>query len=154
MTGAGRGVGRATAMELARSGVRVALLARSADQLNEIAAEVHKVGGTAVVIQAHLGDPEQVDAAAHTARRELGVVDILINNAAFVWPLGASAAVDPHDWAAALTVHVVAPANLSFALLPDMLSQEWGRIVNVSSGIAEHPAMMLRANAHATSNAA
>lgn len=154
VTGAGRGIGRAIALGLARSGARLALVARSRDELDQAAGQVQELGGKALVIAADLGDPVQLAAAAGAARGELGDVDVLINNAAVVTPLGPSASVDPAQWAAAIAVNVVAVANLSFLLLPAMIASGWGRIVNVSSGVAARPASMIRANAYATSKAA
>lgn len=154
VTGAGRGIGRAIALELAKTGVSVALVARSHDELTDSAASIRELGGTAVVIKADVADPDQLARSATRARDELGVVDILINNAAVVWPLGSSAAVDPADWAAAISVNVVAAASLTFALLPAMLEQEWGRIVNVSSGVVARPASMIGGNAYVTGKAA
>ena len=62
--------------------------------------------------------------------------------------------IDPAQWAAAIGVNVVAVARLTIMLLPVMLANKWGRIVNISSGIAAQPAGMLRANAYVTSKAA
>jgi NAD(P)-dependent dehydrogenase (short-subunit alcohol dehydrogenase family) len=154
VTGAGRGIGRAIALGLARSGARLALVARSRDELEQAAGQVQELGGKALVIAADVGSPGQLAAAAGRARGELGDVDVLINNAAVVTPLGASAGIDPAQWAAAIGVNVVAVANLSFLLLPAMITNGWGRIVNISSGIAARPAGMVRANAYATSKAA
>lgn len=154
VTGAGRGLGRAIALGLARSGAHLALVARSRDELDQTASQVQELGGKALVIPADVGDPGQLTAAAGRARGELADVDVLINNAAVVTPLGASPGIDRVQWAAAIGVNVVAVANLSFLLLPVMIANGWGRIVNISSGIAAHPAGMLRANAYATSKAA
>ena len=68
-----------------------------------------------------------------------------------MWPFGASATIEPEEWATAIGINLTAVARISFALLPAMLERKWGRIVNVSSGIAAYPAGMLRANAYTTS---
>ena len=154
VTGAGRGIGRAIALELAKRGVSVALVARSHDELTDSAASVRELGGTPVVLKADVADPDQLTRAVARARDELGIVDVLINNAAVVWPLGPSAALDPTDWATAIGTNVVAVASLTFALLPAMLEQKWGRIVNVSSGVVARPASMIGGNAYVTSKAA
>jgi len=154
VTGAGRGIGRAIALGLAEAGARVVLLARSEGELDQVAGQVRVHGGRALVIPVDIGDPGQLAAAVKRTRAGVGEVDVLVNNAAVVGPLGASAGIDPAQWAAAISVNVVAAATLSFLLLPEMIAAGWGRIVNVSSGIAAHPAGMLRANAYATSKSA
>jgi NAD(P)-dependent dehydrogenase (short-subunit alcohol dehydrogenase family) len=154
VTGAGRGIGRGIALGLARAGARVALLARSGDELDQTASQVLELGGHALAIPADVSDPGQLTGAVKRTRDELGDVSVLINNAAVVWPLGASTSIDPAQWTAAISINVIAVARLSFLLLPAMIANRWGRIVNVSSGIAASPAGMLRANAYATSKAA
>lgn len=154
VTGAGRGIGRAIANELAKASVSVALVARSQNELEETATSLRRLGGTASVIKADIGDPDQLLQAVKQVRDEFGVVDILINNAAVVWPLGPSAAIDPADWTAAIGVNLVAAASLTFALLPAMLEQNWGRVVNVSSGIVARPTSMIGGNAYVTAKAA
>jgi NAD(P)-dependent dehydrogenase (short-subunit alcohol dehydrogenase family) len=154
VTGAGRGIGRAIALGLANDGVRVALLARSVDQLAEVAADVSAIGGTALVVPADVGDSVAVDQAVAMVLAEFGTVDILINDAAVVAPLGPTATVDADMWATALAVNVVGPFRLAQAVLPGMIAREWGRIANVSSAIVAHPAAMVGMNAYAASKSA
>jgi 3-oxoacyl-[acyl-carrier protein] reductase len=154
VTGAGRGIGQAVAVELAAAGMAVALVARSEDQLAETAQQVDHLGATAVVVQADLADLSQVTRAIHLATDQLGTVDVLINDAAVVGPLGPSVFVDPAEWALTFNVNVVAAAALSFAVLSGMVERGWGRIVNVSSAIAAHPGAMVGMNAYAASKAA
>jgi NAD(P)-dependent dehydrogenase (short-subunit alcohol dehydrogenase family) len=153
VTGAGRGIGRSIALQLAGAGVTVALVARSRDELDETAHLVRELGRVALVAPADLGKLDELQRAVRRTNDELGAVDILVNNAAVVWPLGASIAVEPAEWAAAIAINLVAVAALSFALLPSMLERGWGRIVNVSSGIAAQPGAMIGANAYATGKA-
>jgi 3-oxoacyl-[acyl-carrier protein] reductase len=153
VTGAGRGIGRAIAIELARAGVAVALVARSLDQLAETADEVTELGVDALVLRADLRDLSEVGHVVQRARHQFGMVEILVNNAAVVWPLGASVDVDPNEWADAIAINLVAAAALSFALAPAMLDQTWGRIVNVSARVASDPAAMIRGNAYGASKA-
>lgn len=154
VTGGGRGIGRAVALGLASAGARVAVLARSADEVEQTAKLVGERGGTALALPADVTDSAQLTAALDKLHDQWGPVEVLVNNAAVVWPLGASASLDPDEWARAIDINLTAPARLSFAILPAMLHRGWGRIVNVSSSIAAHPAGMLRANAYATSKAA
>jgi NAD(P)-dependent dehydrogenase (short-subunit alcohol dehydrogenase family) len=154
ITGAGRGIGRAIALELAGVGADVALLARSHDELAETAAQARALGATALVVPTDLGDLGQVDAAAKRVHEEMGTVDVLVNNAGVVWPLGPSDGVDPAEWARAITINVTAVATLTLALLPAMLRERRGRIVNVSSGVAQLPSSMIGGNAYVTGKTA
>jgi len=154
ITGAGRGIGRAVALQLAEGGARVALVARSIDQLEETAATLRGEGGVALVLPADLADPDAVAEAAATAAKELGPVDVLVNNAAVVQPAGPTVSTSLTAWSSAFAVNVQAPIRLTLALLPAMLEQGWGRIVNVSSGIVDHPGAMVGLNAYAATKAA
>ena len=154
VTGAGRGIGQAVAVELAAAGMAVALVARSEDQLADTAEQVKYLGAVAVVVPADLADLGQVTRAIHLATDQLGTVDVLINDAAVPGPLGPSVLVDPTEWALTFNINVVAAAALSFAVLPSMVERGWGRIVNVSSAIAAHPGTMVGMNAYAASKAA
>jgi NAD(P)-dependent dehydrogenase (short-subunit alcohol dehydrogenase family) len=150
ITGAGRGIGRAVAVQLAESGAQVALLARSVGQLEETAEEVQAEGGVAVVVPADLATSEAIGKVVN----ELGTVDILVNNAAVVEPAGPTVTTGPGAWATAIAVNVEAPVRLALALLPSMLQRGWGRIVNVSSGIVDHPGAVVGLNAYAATKAA
>jgi short-subunit dehydrogenase len=156
ITGAGRGIGRAVALGLADAGASLILLARSADQLAETQAMALGRGTAAdrvLIIPADLGDEEQRDHAAATAL-ETARVDILVNNAATVEPLGVTAAVTAAELRQAVELNVVAPVTLTAAVLPGMLDAGWGRVVNVSSAIAARPDAMVRFNAYAATKAA
>jgi 3-oxoacyl-[acyl-carrier protein] reductase len=154
VTGAGRGIGRAIAVGLAATGARVAVLARSADEVQQTVDEIGRNNQAALGVPGTVTDPEHVSSALSTIGDQWGPVDILVNNAAVVWPLAPSAALDPQEWAAALEVNVTAPARLSFNVLTGMLERQWGRIVNVSSGIAANPTGMPRGNAYVTTKVA
>jgi 3-oxoacyl-[acyl-carrier protein] reductase len=81
-------------------------------------------------------------------------VEILINNASTPAPVGAAVSLDPEAWATAFDVNVVAPATMTFMVLPDMIDRHWGRVVNLSSGVVEAPEEVLRANAYVTGKTA
>ena len=154
VTGAGRGIGRSIAIGLAAMGVATVLLARSQDELDEVASTIAAVGGAALAVRADVADRTQVASALDRARRELGPIDIVINNAAVVWPVAPSTTIDIAEFAAAIEVNVIGAVALSLAAIPAMLERGWGRIVNVSSGVAGRPQLMTGANAYVTSKAA
>ena len=147
VTGGGRGIGAATAVALAEAGVtHVALVARSAEQLQITAEQVRQVGGTVTVFARDLLDLSALPKLATEITSAVGGVDILINNAATVAPLGPSAQIAPGAFQSALTLNVVVPAALSALFSPGMRDRGWGRIVNVSTGIAAHPENMIGGN--------
>jgi NAD(P)-dependent dehydrogenase (short-subunit alcohol dehydrogenase family) len=156
ITGAGRGIGRAIALGLGDAGARVILLARTTAQLDETRALLLGQGVPEQrirVVRADLADGAQRDRAV-AAVLTAGGVDILINNAATVEPLGPTADVAAADLRLAYEINVIAPAALTTAVLPAMLDARWGRVVNVSSGIVAYPAGMIRANAYVATKAA
>lgn len=154
VTGASRGIGRAIAEQLGQAGASVALVARSATDLEQPAGRIRQAGGRAVGIPADLGRDEPAE-VAHRAASELGGIDIVINNAAVLEPLGRSGPdIDAGAWRRALEINITAPVMITFALLPALLAAGWGRIVNISSGVAAHPGAMIGANAYATAKAA
>jgi NAD(P)-dependent dehydrogenase (short-subunit alcohol dehydrogenase family) len=139
ITGAGRGIGRAIALQLAQRGARVAVAARSEDELVETTSAIPAPGGRAHAIVADLAAPGAGTALARRALDELGRVDIVINNAAVVAPLGASTGVDLTAFARAFTVNVTSLAELTFALVPAMVERRWGRVVNVRAASSRRP---------------
>jgi NAD(P)-dependent dehydrogenase (short-subunit alcohol dehydrogenase family) len=158
VTGGGRGIGRAIALGLASSGVNVAILARTTEQLEQTIALAHvrssPRGGELLAITGDVTHTEQTARNLRAIEDRLGPIQILVNNAAVVWPLGPSVAIDPVRWARAVDVNVLAPVRLTVTLLPAMLDAGWGRVINISSSVAANPAGMLRANAYTTTKAA
>ena len=156
ITGAGRGIGRAIALGLGEGGAGVILLARTAGQLDETRALLLGRGvpeQNIRVVPAELADEEQRDHAVATMLAD-GDVDILVNNAATVEPLGPTAGIAAADLRLAYEINVVAPAALTAAVLPGMLKAGWGRVVNISSAIVANPAGMIRGNAYAATKSA
>ncbi|MGA7835432.1 MAG: SDR family oxidoreductase [Acidimicrobiales bacterium] len=154
VTGAGRGIGRAIALELAAAGASVALLARSIDQLEEVHQLIGANGGRSIVVAADVGHFESVEHAARFVMGELGNVDVLINNAALVGPLGPTVSVPFDEIERSVAVNVLGPVALTRAVLPNMLGRHFGRIVNISSGVAEQPLAMIYANTYTMTKAA
>ncbi len=135
VTGAGRGIGRATALQLAAAGAGVVAAARSVDELAEVVAAIGASGGTAAAVACDLADRTQSQELVQRAAVSFGPIDILVNNAG----IGSSA--DPRPladfrdafWDETLEINLTAPYVLSKAALPHMRAQGWGRIITVAS---------------------
>ncbi len=136
VTGAGRGLGRATALALARAGGRVAVAARSEEQLNETVRGITEAGGAALAVVVDVCDAAAVERMARKVERALGPVDLLVNNAGTIGPLGPIWEADPGDWWHSIEVNLRGPYLCSRALLPGMIERRHGRIINVSTSAA------------------
>jgi NAD(P)-dependent dehydrogenase (short-subunit alcohol dehydrogenase family) len=134
VTGAGRGVGRGIALALSDAGASVAVCARSEDEISGTAAQIAARHGHALAIRADVADRRDVESMIARVEGEMGLIDLLVNNAGVPGPIGAIAATDPDDWWRAMEINVRGPLYCSFAVLPSMLKRGHGRIVNVSSG--------------------
>lgn len=137
VTGAGRGIGRAAALALAQAGAAVILAARSADELHSVADEIKHRGGRALAIPIDVSDPAQVDYLLVLALRAFNRIDILVNNAALIQPLGKVWETSPTAWQKLIAVNVIGPYLCARAVIPQMLERGSGRIINLSSAAAE-----------------
>ena len=132
ITGASSGIGEATARALAAGGARVVLVARSADKLATIAADITAKGGGALAVAADLAQPEDVARMAETARREAGVPDVLINNAGAGRWLSVMET-SPEEARRMIELPYLAAFYTTRAFLPEMVARRSGHIVNVTS---------------------
>jgi NAD(P)-dependent dehydrogenase (short-subunit alcohol dehydrogenase family) len=143
VTGAGRGIGRAIAQQLAQAGARVAIAARTAQQLDETAQAIRALGGQPLTVAADLSERGAPTKVIDEIERQWGPVEILVNNAG----VGSSASprpiveFDDEFWDFTLRLNVTAPYLLTKRVLPAMIAAKWGRIINVSSINATVPAM-------------
>jgi len=135
VTGASGGIGAATAREMAAAGAKVLLLARTQSKLDAVAGEIRNAGGQAYVYPCDLSDADAVGATAERIKAEVGVPDILINNAG----AGRWLAVEETDPAEAISM-MSAPYFAAFfvtrAFVQDMVRRGSGRIANVNSPMA------------------
>ncbi len=132
VTGGGRGIGSAVAQALARAGVRVLVAARSAGEIEAVAAELRAGGASAHAVPCDVSDPRSVQALANEAERLLGRVDVLVNNAGTA-DSAPFLKVTLEQWEALHRVNATGPLLVTQAFLPAMLERDWGRIVNVAS---------------------
>jgi NAD(P)-dependent dehydrogenase (short-subunit alcohol dehydrogenase family) len=152
VTGAGRGLGRDLALRLAAEGAHVAVAARSAGEVAETAELVRASGGRAGAFTLDVSDAEAVHQLVAEVERTAGPVDLLVNNAAVIAPLGPVWEVDPADWWRLMEVNVLGTFLCARAVLPGMIRRGQGRVVNVGSGAGiESPPHL---SAYVTSKAA
>lgn len=136
VTGGGRGIGRAIALAFAREGAHVAVAARTATDIERVAAEARALGRKALAVPCDVADRAHVEAAVRAAAEALGPIQILVNNAG----IAVSAKVADTDdalWERHLRVNLTGAFYTSRAVLPGMLAAGWGRIINVASSAAK-----------------
>jgi 3-oxoacyl-[acyl-carrier protein] reductase len=137
VTGAGRGLGRATAVALARVGVDLVIVSRTPHELEETATMIMAVGGTVVTLEADLARVEDIDRTVETAAESYGGVDILMNNAAVPGPFKPCHEIGDEEWEYTLAVNLTAPLLLTREVIPFMIERGGGKIINVTSGLGE-----------------
>lgn len=140
VTGASRGIGAATARELAKAGAKVILAARSEKEIESVAAAIRESGGEALAQICDVSDYHSVSALVETAEENFGPVDILINNAGVIEPISHLASSDPEAWSQVVDINLKGVYYGIRAVLPSMLSRKTGTIITVGSGAA-HGAM-------------
>jgi len=163
VTGSSRGIGKRTAIALARRGVRLVVTARTVETsqselpgtIGQTVKEIESLGGEAVAVAADLSNEEHLEQVVHTAIDRFGGVDILVNNAAVTVGYNWAAPLlemPRADWLHHFAVNVHAPFTLAQLVVPSMESRGGGRILNVTTGSAEahrlveepHPASSIR----------
>jgi len=133
VTGAGRGIGRAVALTLARAGADVALVARSQNQLDAVAKEIQDLGRRAVVFPADLTQTQQLPGLTEKIVQNIGGIDILVNNAGINIPQD-SVDVTEEAWDAIMNINLKGAFFMAQAVGKVMIAQgREGRIINVSS---------------------
>jgi 3-hydroxybutyrate dehydrogenase len=142
VTGAGRGIGRATAVALANAGLKVVVAARTADELQDVVAEITTNGGVAASLTCDLSQRADTKALIARAAQLLGPIDVLVNNAGIGSSADPRALADFRDefWDLTLEINLTAPYILSKAALPHMRAQRWGRIITIASINSRIPA--------------
>jgi NAD(P)-dependent dehydrogenase (short-subunit alcohol dehydrogenase family) len=151
ITGGGRGIGRVFAQTLAAAGARVAVAARSEDELARTVTLVEEKGGQALALALDVTDRRAVEQAVDTVEHRLGLPTLLVNNAGVSGPFDSLWEVDPEEWWHAMDVNLRGSFLCARAVLPGMLTRG-GRIINIAShaGVFRWP----QVSAYAISKAA
>jgi 3-oxoacyl-[acyl-carrier protein] reductase len=136
VTGASQGIGRATALALAESGAKVAVAARNADKLLSLVGEIRAAGGQALAVPMDVADAAQVKSGFQQSLAHFGKLDILVNNAAITRDTLALR-MKLEDWDAVLRTNLTGAHLCTQQALGAMLKQRSGRIINLTSVVAE-----------------
>ncbi|MFS0764425.1 3-ketoacyl-ACP reductase [Peribacillus phoenicis] len=132
ITGAGRGIGRATAIALAKEGVHIGLIGLTMSNLEKVTAELEQYDVNVSAATADVADLEAVHHAVEHIKSDLGSIDILINNAGIA-KFGGFLDLTPEEWEKIIRVNLMGVYNVTRAVLPDMIERKSGDIVNISS---------------------
>ena len=137
ITGAGQGIGRAYAAELARKGACVVIAELNGEMAEAAAADIARQGGTALAVQTDVGSEKSVDAMVAKAIDRFGHVDVLINNAAIFSTLQRRPfyEIPAEEWEQVMRVNVTGSFFCAKAVVPSMKARGWGRIVMISSSV-------------------
>ena len=155
VTGASQGLGRAIAEEFVRQGAHVAICARDRVLLESVRNRLEEQTNSGQRVLASAGDvssPEQMDELFRRIEQEIGLVDVLVNNAGVYGPKGPSESVDLDEWIRALNINLVGTFIPSRLAIAQMKKKGSGKIINLSGGGATNP--LPRLSAYAASKAA
>ena len=137
ITGAGRGIGRAIALTYAREGARLALAARNDSELDEVVSEVSSLGAEAIAVRTDVTSQMATDRLARRTVERFGRIDVLVNNAGTSGPIGPLQDNDIAEWVDTINVNLTGTFLVCRAVVPVMLRQGGGRIINLSgAGVA------------------
>lgn len=133
VTGGGRGIGRVIAQTLSSAGARVAVTARSRDQLDETVDLIQQQGGQAISFALDVTNQLAVERMVSETARQFGPVDLLVNNAGIAGDRGPIWEVTAADWWQVQEVNLHGPFLCARAVLPSMIARQRGRIINIAS---------------------
>lgn len=134
VTGGGRGIGRATAVALAEAGATVVVTSRTAAEVEETASALSESGRRCLPVVADVGEWPEVESLVDQTIQTYGAVHILVNNAGVHGPIGPLVESDVAAWKQAIDINLGGTFMCCKAVLPHMMRQRWGRIVNFSGG--------------------
>lgn len=133
VTGAGRGIGRSIALALAEEGAKVVVVSRSQSEIDAVAAEIKDLNVKSLAIKADVSKEEEVEAFVKKTIGAFKRIDILFNNAAILGPTGLITQTKVKDWEKAIDINIKGVFLCSRAVLPQMMKQKEGNIINISS---------------------
>ncbi|KQO31657.1 3-ketoacyl-ACP reductase [Flavobacterium sp. Leaf82] len=132
ITGAGKGIGKAIAIALAKEGVNVILVARTQADVDQLAAETTALGVKSLALSADVSDINSINSAAEKALAEFKTIDILINSAGIA-SFGKFLELEPDAWERIIQVNLMGTYYTTRAIIPNMIERQTGDIINISS---------------------
>ena len=132
ITGSGRGIGRAIALAYAREGAKLALAARNESELQEAVSAVAELGAEAIAVRTDVTSRKDTERLAHRVVERFGRIDVLVNNAGSSGPIGPLQVNDIADWVNTVNVNLTGAFLVCRAVIPVMLGQSGGKIINLS----------------------
>lgn len=145
ITGAGRGIGEAIALAFARQRAKLVLVARTTSELEKVAADIRRLGAEAIVAAGDVSRQQEVNQIVSAALGEYGRVDVLVNAAAIHGPIGCLWEADAERWISAVQVNLLGTFLCCRAVIPHMMANGGGKIINFSGGGATSPSPRLSA---------
>jgi 3-oxoacyl-[acyl-carrier protein] reductase len=136
ITGAGRGIGRATAIALAKEGIHIGLIGLNMSNLEKVASELAQYDVKVSAATADVTDLESVTHAVEHIKSDLGPIDILINNAGIA-KFGGFLDLSPEEWEKIIQVNLMGVYNVTRVVLPGMIERKSGDIMNISSSAGQ-----------------
>ncbi len=135
ITGAGRGIGRATALLFAREGAKLVLCARTKREIDHVARDIRSQGLTVIGRVVDIGNPRDVDSLIRATLRRFGRIDVLVNNGGILGPRIPLADYTVRDWSRVIAVNLTGTFLVTHAVLPQMMRQQRGCILSLSSSV-------------------
>ncbi|GAA3750935.1 3-ketoacyl-ACP reductase [Flavobacterium ginsengisoli] len=132
ITGAGKGIGKAVAIALAKEGVNLILVSRTKSDIDQLAEETSKLGVKTLALAADVSDINSINAAAEKAIAEFKSIDILINSAGIA-SFGKFLELEPEAWERIIQVNLMGTYYTTRAIIPNMIERQTGDIINISS---------------------
>lgn len=136
ITGASRGIGRATALKLCRAGFEIAVASPELEKNEEVASEIRACSGTALTINLDLTSMDSIKAAFARALKEFGRIDVLVNNAG-VTRDNLALRMKPDDWNLVMQINLTGAFHCIQQVLQPMIKERWGRIINIASVVGQ-----------------
>jgi 3-oxoacyl-[acyl-carrier protein] reductase len=136
ITGASRGIGRATALRLSRAGLRIVVASPEVENNEAVAQEIREAGGAAMTLNFDLTSLDSIKQGVAAALKEFGRIDVLVNNAGITRD-GLAVRMKPEDWQLVLQVNLSGAFYTAQQVLPFMMRERWGRIVNIASVVGQ-----------------